>query len=148
MTRAVRWIVAGAALASAATAGWAAPQPPQVAIAAAVDQARVNIGQPLTLTITVSGDLAGLKGGPEGELPQGFKLAASRRSTNVAIQGRVIQRSVSFISVLVPTAAGTFQLGPFRVVCQGRTISTDPIAIEVKKPILPPGSEAAPRLTL
>ncbi len=140
------WL-AGVALAIAAPACWAASAP-AVAIAAAVDHANVQIGQPLTLTITVSGNLSVLKEGPSGDLPPAFKVAARSRSSNVSIQGRVMQRSLSFISVLVPTTPGTFQLGPFHVTYQGQTVSTDPIAIEVKKPVVPPSAASAPRLTL
>mgnify|MGYP001584167536 CR=1 FL=1 len=50
--------------------------------------------------------------------------------------------------MLVSPQAGTFALGPFHLDVQGTPIQTQSFSIVVKKPVVPPGAEQQPRVTL
>ena len=104
---------------------------------AKVDKTTVDLGDPISLTITLSGDLSGVAL-PAPQLPEGFVVAGRSQSTNFSIRAGAMERSVSLLYVLIPQRAGTFQLGPFRIEHQHRRVTTDPIEITVKKPALPP----------
>ena len=113
----------------------------EVSIVAAVDKTSLDVGQPLTLTITLTGDLSGLQAGPNVELPPTFAVASRSQASRLSIQGAGVERSVSFTYVLVAQEAGTFQLGPFVIDHGGQPLASDPILVVVGKPVLPPGSE-------
>ena len=104
---------------------------------AKVDKTTVDLGDPISLTITLSGDLSGIQL-PALQLPEGFVVAGRSQSTNFSIRAGAMERSMSLLYVLIPQRAGTFQLGPFRIEHQHRNVQTDPIEITVKKPALPP----------
>lgn len=105
---------------------------------AKVDATTVTIGNPMTLTLTLSGDLTGVRL-LAPQFPQGFAVVSRSQSTQFSIQEGVTERSVSVRYLLVPQRAGTFQLGPFTAVKQRQELKTEPIAIKVKPSILPPG---------
>ncbi len=130
------WLGAGAA--SAGT----------LSFSASVDRATIFINQPLRLTITLSGELPPFDQPVDFEMPKPFVVAARSQSTKMSIGGGSVERSVSFLYVLVSPEAGSYRLGPFQLECKGRTMATEPISIIVKKPILPPGAEQQPRVTL
>jgi hypothetical protein len=116
---------------------------------AQVDKTSVKVGEPIQLTITLSGDIAGVEL-PAFEFPEGFAVAARSQSTNFSIRGGAAERSVSLIYILLPQQGGTFQLGPFYIEHNGTTLPTQPIDITVEKPAVPPSLKAAPgeRFTL
>jgi len=116
---------------------------------AAVDKTSVNVGEPIKLTITLGGDLTGVKLPPLA-LPEGLVVAAQSQSTNFAIRGGAAERSMSLVYVIVPQRAGSFELGPFAVTHRRKEIKTDPITITVEKPAVPPSLKSAPgeRFTL
>lgn len=58
-----------------------------LAFTASVDRTTVAINQPLTLTITLSGELPRLDAPPDFDMPQPFVVAARSQSTNVSIGG-------------------------------------------------------------
>ena len=126
-----------------ATSAWAQA----VTISAKVDKTTVNLGTQVTLTITIEGDLehVNLK---ELEFPEALPLVAQSRASNVSIGQGEIKRSVSFMFVLVAQEPGTFQLGPFQATHQDTDVSTQPIEITVKKPVVPPTSPDTQRYTL
>ena len=115
----------------------AADAPQELSVSAKVDKTTVEAGTPLNFALTITGDLAGAKI-PAPEFPEGFEVAGRTQATNVSVQMGAIQRSTSLVYVLVPTRAGTFQLGPFTVEQRGRKFETQPIEITVKKSPLPP----------
>ena len=123
------------------------PDHPQIAIQAQVDKAAVDLGQPITLTITVAGQLSGAELKPP-QFPKELPMVAQSRSTNVALQAGVVHRAVSVMFVLQPVEVGTFQLGPFEVQQGQETVHTEPIELTVKRPILPPGISSGGRITL
>ena len=136
-------IAAGGFSTSAAPA---ADHPP-LAIQAQVDKAAVELGQAVTLTITIEGELSGAELKPP-QFPKELPMVAQSRSTNVALQAGVVHRAVSVMFVLQPVEVGTFQLGPFEVQQGQETVHTEPIELTVKRPILPPGISSGGRITL
>ncbi len=106
-------------------------------MSAAVDKTTVGLKTPLTLTITVQGDLANLQP-PAWTFPEPFVVAGQSQSTEFSMRGRVIERSWQATYVLVPQEAGTFSLGPFQLEHEGVTASTEAITIVVEKPAVPP----------
>jgi len=119
----------------------------EVRVSAQVDKTELELGSPLTLTITIEGDFQTAEFQPF-EFPEAFQVAAQRRASNVSVERGQVQRSVSLVYVLVPQAPGRFQLGPFQITHRGKAILTDPIEIVVNKPLLPPGLEEGYRYTL
>ena len=109
----------------------------ELRISAAVDKTTVNVGEPLTLTLTVSGDIAGAKLRPP-QWPEGFTVAAQSQQTNFSINAGVTERSTGLVYVLVAQKAGAFKLGPFTVVREQQTLDTEPIDVTVEKSALPP----------
>ncbi len=128
----------GAGVAEAAT----------LALTASVDRTTVAINQPLTLTITLSGELPPLDQPVAFAMPKPFVVAARSQSTNVSFGAGAVTQSASLIYVLVSPQAGTFALGPFHLNVQGTPIQTQSFSIVVQKPVLPPGASRQPRVTL
>ena len=128
----VGW-AAGVLVCGLATAAWAQ----DLTVSAKVDKTTVGLGEPITLVVTIGGDLTGLEAKPL-ELPEGFAVGARSQSTNFSIRSGIMERTMSLMYVLVPQRAGTFQLGPFTVVHQKKEFKTEPIEITVSKPALPP----------
>ena len=120
-----------------------------VSLTASLDRRQADLGQPLALTIALSGDLTALAGVPKLQLPESFQVVAQSQSSNFSIQSGVVERSVSFYYVLVAREAGTFELGPFEVQRKnGKPLTTDPIQVVVRKPIVPPGSQPSERFSI
>lgn len=128
----LRWL-AWLATCGIAALAWAA----ELTVSAQVDKTEVDLGSPIHLTITLSGDLSGVAA-PSFEFPEGCLVAARSQATNVSVQAGVVQRSMSLTYALVPQRIGTFQLGPFKVQQKKKTFETDPITITVNKPAVPP----------
>ncbi len=128
----------------------AAPAPdtqPQVQISAQVDRTTVDVGEQLTLTIAIEGDVQRVELEPF-EFPAAFRVAAQSRSTNLSMEFGKIRRSVSLIYALVALEPGTFQLGPFTVIHRGQSHLTEPLEIVVKKPAVPPALKPGERFVL
>ena len=104
---------------------------------AKVDKTSVDLGDPIQLTLTLSGNIAGVQL-PTVEPPEGFTVAARSQATNLSLRAGAMERSLSLSYVLVPQQAGIFQLGPFTVKQGEHTFQTEPIEITVNKPALPP----------
>lgn len=119
-----------------------------LAFSASVDKTTVDAGNPVTLTLTLSGDISGVEL-PKIELPEGIGVAAQSQSTNFSLRAGAAQRSISLAYVLIPREPGMYRLGPFKVTHQKKEFQTEPIELTVKKPALPP-SRLAPgeRFTL
>lgn len=109
----------------------------ELTFSAKVDKTSVKIGEPIQLTITLSGDVAGIEL-PAFQFPDGFSVEARSQSTNFTLRSGATERSVSLAYVLIPQQGGTFQLGPFYIEHNGTTVPTEPITITVEKPALPP----------
>ncbi len=112
-------------------------QAEELSFSARVDKTTVNVGDPITLTITLGGDLSGVEM-PPFSLPEGLTVAARSQSTNFAFRNGASERSTSLLYILVPQRAGTFKLGPFTITHRHKEVKTDPIELTVNKPALPP----------
>ena len=104
---------------------------------AKVDKTTVDLGDPISLTVTLSGDIAGIELPPLA-FPEGFSIVARSQSTNFSMRAGAVERSVSLLYVLVPQRVGTFKLGPFSIEHRHKELKTEPIEITVKKPALSP----------
>ena len=107
---------------------------------AKVDKTSVGLGDPVNLTVTLSGDIGGIHV-PALEFPEGFAVAARSQSTNFSIRAGVTERSMSLLYVLIPQRAGKFQLGPFKIAQRNKTLQTEPIDITVGEPAAPPATK-------
>ena len=112
-------------------------QADDLAFSAKVDKTDVDVGSPVTLVLTLTGDISGVEF-PKIELPDGLAVAAQSQSTNFAIRADAMERSASLTYVIVPQQAGTFKIGPFTIRHQKKEFQTETIDITVKKPALPP----------
>ena len=106
-------------------------------VAAQVDKTTVEAGTPVRLSLSLTGDLTGVKL-PDFKLPDGWVVVAQSQATNFTLRSGAAERSTSLQYVLVPQQAGAFQLGPFTVEQHGKTYSTEPITITVEKAKRPP----------
>ena len=111
---------------------------------AQVDKTTVNINEPITLTLTLAGDLQGAALS-EFKLPDGFVVAAQSQSTNFSIRSGATERSTNLVYVLVPQQEGAFRLGPFTIRQQHKEFQTEAIEITVKSSPLPPPSRLRPQ---
>lgn len=119
-----------------------------LSFSASIDRTTVAINQPLTLTLTLRGDVPRLEQPLEFDMPTPFLVAARSQSTNVSISAGTTQRSISLIYVLVSPEAGTFSLGPFHLNVDGHVMDTETISVVVHKPVVPPGADRQPKVTL
>ena len=116
----------------------AAPAAAQdLVFSANADKTTVAAGEPVTLTLTLSGDLEGLKL-PAPTFPPEFAVGGQSQSTNFSMRAGAVERSMSLAFVLIPQREGTFKLGPFTVEHRKKEFQTAPIEITVKKSALPP----------
>lgn len=117
-------------------------------VTATVDKTTVEVGEPISFTLTLSGDVSDVSL-PPIQFPEGFAVAGRSQATNFSFRAGVMERSVSMLYVLIPQRAGTFQVGPFRMTHGHRELQTEPIDITVTKPALPPRlKQPAERFTL
>ena len=137
-----------AALCLAAAAKPETVAPPALTVSAGIDKTKVMVGEQLTLTITLSGELAGVTM-EEFVVPPALTVAAQSRSQNIRIAEGKAERSVILVYLLVPHEPGTFTLGPFHLRRGDMTYATEPISVEVaRNPLPPPSTEPVQRLTI
>lgn len=101
-----------------------------ISFTAGVDKQQVKLGDQITFTLSISGNVQSV---PEPTLPDlsQFGVFSSGRSQNFSfINGRV-SSSVSYSYTLVPRAVGKFIIGAARIVLNQKTYQTSPISIEV-----------------
>ena len=123
------------------------PPPPaaqQLRISAQVDKTHADVGDRVTLTITLTGPFMEAQLQPM-QLPDELRVIAQRQASQVSMQLGHVERSMSLVYLLAPQAPGKFPLGPFHVNYQGQTASTEPITIDVAKPALPPNLQKQPQ---
>ena len=130
-------VLLGAALTVAALGSLACAEEQDLVFSAKVDKTTVDLGTPVTLAITLSGDLSGVQL-PAFEFPEGLMVAARSQSTSFSVRAGAAERATSLQYLLIPQRAGTFQLGPFTIEHHHKELKTEPIEITVKKSALPP----------
>jgi uncharacterized protein (DUF58 family) len=101
-----------------------------ISFSAAVDRTVVKVGNPVALTLTLSGDVSGIEI-PVFEFPEGFTVASRSQSSSFSIRLGTIDRALTLAYLLLPQQAGTFQLGQFQITHKGQTFSTEPLAVTV-----------------
>ena len=132
IARKVLRLLTWAAVLGVATLAWA----DELKCSAQADKTKVNVGEPITLTLTLSGDIVGARL-KALQLPEGFTVAAQSQQTNFTLNAGAMERSVGLVYVVVPQQAGTFKLGPFTVVHHEKEFQTEPIEVTVEKSALP-----------
>jgi len=103
-----------------------------IEISASVDKQAVGVGDPITLSLVISG-----KGGtlPEPIMPDlsAFDLYSSGRSQNISIVNGAFNSSLNMTYILVPKKVGEQIIGPIVVNDGAKMASTDPIKITVNQ---------------
>jgi uncharacterized protein (DUF58 family) len=108
-----------------------------LAFSAKVDKTTVDVGDPITLTLTLSGDAGGIDLSTL-KFPEEFAIAGQSQSTSFSIRSGATERSMSLVYVLIPQRAGTLKLGPFSIKRRDTELITEPIDITVNQGVLPP----------
>ena len=108
-----------------------------IGVSAKIDKTTTEIRSPVTLTITLTGNLLDLDFLPP-QLPDGFILGGRSQATSFAVHNGAAEQSSTITYLLVPQKPGTFKLGPFAFRHRGKLFQTDPIEVTVKKAVLPP----------
>lgn len=143
-----RWLVGGGLCAAFLLGMGVFAHAQDVAFSASVDKTTVILGNPIQLTLTLTGDIAGAQL-PPLELPEGFAVVGRSQSTNFSIHDGSVEQSVSLVYVLIPQITGTFDLGPFTVSHGRQQLKTSSISITVKKaPFRPRPELPGSRITI
>src|SRR5208282_2100323 len=89
----------------------------QYTLSAAMDKDNANVGQPLTLTVTVAGR-GNIKSLPDMTLPPliNFRTFDANAATNIEKKDGQVQGSKVFKTVLIPTASGDLRVPPLSFV--------------------------------
>jgi len=98
-------------------------------VEASVDTRNVNVGENLTLTITVYGD--GKISQPDLTNLDGFVVVSSYSSQSISIVNARMSKSVSLQYVLTAVREGELTLGPFTVRSGKDIYQTEPIPVRV-----------------
>ncbi len=116
-----------------AFAAWAFAQ--GLNFSATVDKDQLEIGDQLTLTLVVTGNVQKI---PEPRMKNvgDFALYASGRSQNITFVNGVVTATTQFNFVLVPKKVGSFTIGPAELEIDGKVLQTSLISVTV----LPSGS--------
>lgn len=104
-----------------------------LSVTSSVDITEVKLGDPITLSISVSGDGASA---PNPILPNlsDFEVYSSGKNTSISIINGRFSSTLEITYVLVPKKIGTLIIGPVAVKAKRQTARSQPIKIEVKKP--------------
>ena len=112
-----------------------------IGVSAKIDKTTAQVREPITLSVTLTGDIAGTELLPP-QLPEGIIFVGRSQATNVSLHAGTAEQSSTITYLLVPQRPGTFSLGPFSFRHRGKLYQTDPIEITVKKAVLPPTRQA------
>lgn len=104
-----------------------------LSISSSVDKNQVALGDPITLSVYVSGE-----GGstPDPILPDlsDFDVYSSGKNTNITFENGKFASTLEVSYVLVPKKVGTLTIGSVTVRQKNQTVRSDPIQIEVTQP--------------
>ena len=144
-----RWLLFILVLAAPASASAApsAPAASDLKFSAHVDRTDMEAGTQFALTLALEGQFQGAELQPI-EFPKGFIALAQSQASNVSVRAGLVTKAMTLTYLLVAQEPGTFQLGPFQLIHNGRPVLTDPITVTIKKPVLPPGLQPQQRFTL
>ncbi|UCC80135.1 MAG: protein BatD [Candidatus Zixiibacteriota bacterium] len=104
-----------------------------LSVSSSVDRNVVELGDPITLSITVTGERGST---PDPILPDlsNFEVYSSGKNTSISIVNGRFSSTLEMSYVLVPKKMGILTIGPVRVKEKNEIISSNPIRIEVKQP--------------
>ncbi len=104
-----------------------------LSVTSSVDITEIELGDPITLSISVSGDGASA---PDPILPNlsDFEVYSSGKNTSISIINGRFSSTLEITYVLVPKKIGTLTIGSVKVKEKQNKASSSPIRIEVKKP--------------
>ncbi len=107
-----------------------------------VDQSEVRVGEGFNAQVVVRGSQRA--GEPQIDGLQAFESERAGQSSQVQIINGTTTLSVVFNYVLLPKAAGTFNLGPARATVGGIAVASAPVSIRVLPGDAPTASGARP----
>lgn len=102
----------------------------EIQVNAFVSESRVEVGQSLTLTVQIQGDLN--SPAPDIQIPD-FKVQYYGPSTQVSIVNGKKTESVSHLYSLIPLKTGKLEIPPIEVKVRGKKYYTQPIQIIVEE---------------
>lgn len=102
----------------------------EVTFKATVDRTRIEMGEVMTLTVTVSSGSAKV---PKPSLPpmNDFSIVSRGSSRSFSFVNGKMRTSVSYTYALTPKGKGTFTIGACEIVLKGKTYRTAPIEVTV-----------------
>lgn len=111
-------------------------------LTASVDKYYSNIGEPVTLTVSISGNVSNL---PEPEIAgiSDFNITYSGRSQNITLINGKMSSSISFTYILFPKKTGTYKI-PVSINYKGTVYSANTIEVEVQKEKAYPTPSSSP----
>ena len=107
-----------------------------VSVSAAVGQARISLGETVTLTISVNG----AQNVPAPAIPKidGLNFAGPALNQSFSMVNGQIYQSVSLAYQVTPTRTGEFMIPALDVIAGGKIYRTEPIKLTVGKPGVQP----------
>jgi hypothetical protein len=104
-----------------------------LSISSSVDKNQVALGDPITLSVLISGE-----GGstPDPVMPDlsDFDVYSSGKNTSITFENGKFASTLEMSYVLVPKKIGSLTIGPVTVKQKNQTARSNPIQIEVTKP--------------
>jgi len=132
--------------ACATGSAWQTVDAADLEVQASVDRNVVGLNEEFTLSVQLSG--SGASSIHQADLPQMNAFAAflgSSSSQAVSFVNGRISSSKTLSYVFQATAAGSFKIGPVKVVCEGKTYQTQPMEIEIRQSSPSPAGGRAQR---
>ncbi len=104
----------------------------EIKFSATTNRNIISLGEFVTLTVTVSGNIAKV---PKPNLPKldEFYIYSQGSSRNISFVNGKISSSITYSYSLVPKKIGKFTIGSCEISVKGRTFRTESIEIEVSK---------------
>ena len=97
-----------------------------------VDKTQIAMNDQFTMILTVSGTDQNLPSPRVAELPN-FAVAGQSTSQNMSITNGKVQSSRETRVVLLPQKMGTFRLGPFQIVHNGKKYTSSSVNVKIVK---------------
>lgn len=115
----------------------------QSPLTATVDRTALSTGEIVTLTVTVTADLATM---PQPLMPSlaGFNVLGSSTSSQISLINGAITSQVVYNYQLQPTQTGDLIIDPINLAVNGQNYATPPITIQVSQGSAAPAPQPAP----
>jgi hypothetical protein len=116
------------------------------AFQATVEPASVGLGDQFTLAFVLSN--AGMGGGKNLQLPDLGKfriMSGPNTSSSVQIINGSMSSTTTYTYVLQPKEMGTWTIGPATIIAAGKTLTSQPVTVDVVKASARPKQQQAPQ---